>query len=133
LGVYVALVYTRLESKKLKLSKREQLLLLEIGRDRIDTASCFVDYIKENYGISKSSVWYCLNMLKEYGIAQFANKIEQGKPLCLTKQGLSILKVFESSKNEIVEWFVNSFLSKSEKKESQRYSRNYIDDQAYTL
>jgi hypothetical protein len=133
LGVYVALVYTRLESKKLKLSRREQLLLVEIGRDRIDTASCFVDYIKESYGISKSSVWYCLNRLKEYGIAQFANKIDQGRPLCLTKQGLSLLEIFESSKNEIVEWFVNSFLSKSEKNGSKRYDRGYIDGRTYTL
>lgn len=63
--------------------------MFEIGRDRIDSASSFVNYVYEVYGFSKSSVWYNLNRLKELGILDFANKDEVGKPLCLTRAGLN--------------------------------------------
>ncbi|MDE1871015.1 MAG: hypothetical protein KGI06_02130 [Candidatus Micrarchaeota archaeon] len=101
----------RVEFSKSKLSRREQLLMFEIDRDTIDTASSFVDYINEEYGFSKSSIWYCLNRLKDSGLLEFANKTEHGKPLCLTKQGLSQLGTIKGSRNEIVTEFSNSFLN----------------------
>ncbi len=91
-----------------KLSRREQLLVLEIGRDRIDTASSFVDYINGAYGFSKSSAWYCLNKLKEQGIVEFANRDEVGKPLLLTKEGAQELCCIEKSKNELLNHFSNA-------------------------
>lgn len=70
-----------------KLSKREQLVILEIGGDQIDSASGFVNYMSEAYGFSKSSVWYILNRLKEKHIVDFASKDEPGKRLELTDGG----------------------------------------------
>jgi hypothetical protein len=87
--------------------------MLEIGRDRIDTASSFVDYMQDHYGFSKSSTWYCLNKLKVEELIGFANKAEQGKPLSLTKAGLSELGRFENSRNEIITQFSNIFLNGS--------------------
>ncbi len=72
----------------LKLTEREQLVLIEIGKDKIDSASSFVSYISEEYGLSKSSAWYVLNRLKDKGIVDFASKDELGKPLALTAYGL---------------------------------------------
>ncbi|MCL4373380.1 MAG: hypothetical protein M1360_00510 [Candidatus Marsarchaeota archaeon] len=97
---------------KQKLSRREQLLVIEIGRDKIDAASKFVDYINEAYGISKSSAWYLLNKLKEKGIVDFASKSEIGKPLYLTRAGLAELSGVErqSLKNKITEEFSNRYL-----------------------
>lgn len=119
LGVYVAQIYSRVYSKEIKLSRREQLIMLEIGNDRIDTASSFVDYLQENYGFSKSSSWYCLNRLKEYGLAEFANRYDPGKPLRLTKEGLDQLNILEHMRNELITHFSTSFLSE------QRLGRNY--------
>jgi DNA-binding PadR family transcriptional regulator len=70
-----------------RLTKREQLVVLEIAGDPIDSASAFVSYISESYGFSKSSVWYNLNRLKEKGVLDFATRDEPGKTLTLTKQG----------------------------------------------
>jgi hypothetical protein len=127
----VALVYTRVDFKELKLSRREQLIMLEIGKDRIDTASSFVDYLQENYGFSKSSIWYCLNRLKDYGLAEFANKVEQGKPLSLTKHGRVELGKLEGSRNEIMTHFSNSFLIGLQRGVGRQSS--YIDNRNYTL
>lgn len=77
------------------LTRREQLLVLEIGMDRIDSASSFVGYISEAYGFSKSSVWYNLNRLKEKGVVDFATKDEPGKALLLTKEGACELHIME--------------------------------------
>ncbi len=123
----MAQIYTSVELKRFKLSRREQLILLEIGKDRIDTASSFVDYMQENYGFSKSSMWYCLNRMKEFGVAEFANKAEHGKPLCLTKIGLSELAKLEVSRNEIVTRFTTSFLNSTR----IRYSNGFLRG-AYT-
>jgi len=90
-----------------KISRREQLLVLEIGRDRIDTASSFVDYINSSYGFSKSSAWYCLNKLKEQGLVEFANREELGKPLLLTKEGEQALCSIEKSKGALLNYFSN--------------------------
>jgi DNA-binding PadR family transcriptional regulator len=103
--VYVAHVNTRLNENRL--SRREQLLVLEIGRDRIDTASSFVDYINGAYGFSKSSAWYCLNKLKEQGFVEFASREELGKPLLLTKAGAQELCSVEKSKVELLSYFSN--------------------------
>lgn len=73
--------------EKVRLTKREQLIVLEIGDDMIDSASAFVGYLSDAYGFSKSSVWYNLNRLKEKGVVDFASKEEQGKPLGLTEFG----------------------------------------------
>ena len=70
-----------------RLTRREQLVVLEIGGDIIDSASAFVAYMNEIYGFSKSSVWYNLNRLKEKGVVDFATKAEPGKALTLTGAG----------------------------------------------
>lgn len=122
LGVYVAQIDSVAQLKILRLSRREQLIMLEIGDDRIDTASSFVDYMHENYGFSKSSVWYCLKGLKEAGMADFANKAEQGKPLELTRNGRSGLAKIEPSRSIILAQFSNSFL---ETQKTGLLGRNY--------
>ena len=119
------IVYSRLDYKELKLSKREQLLVLEIGRDNIDTASRFVNYIEEVYGFSKSSVWYNLNRLKELEILEFACKDTLGKPLCLTKTGLSIFMSLEKNRNQLTTLFMNSFLSK---RQYNGFEKDYTND-----
>lgn len=103
---------SRLDSRISKLSKREQLVVLEIAGDAIDSASIFVDYIGEAYGFSKSSVWYVLNRLKEKGVIDFASKEEQGKALTLTRGGLQDFKALEKqgvkldifAPNDPVDW-----------------------------
>ncbi len=84
----------RVIAKSVPLTKRERLVMIEIGRDRIDTASAFVSYMSESYGFSKSSVWYNLKRLKDKDVLDFATKEEQGKPLTLTGRGLSLLRDF---------------------------------------
>lgn len=76
-----------LEDKSSRLTKREQLVVMEIGGDTIDSASAFVSYMSEIYGFSKSSVWYNLNRLKDKGVVDFATKDEPGKSLTLTNSG----------------------------------------------
>jgi len=110
----------RVDIKDHKLTKREQLLVLEIDTDTIDTASSFVDYIEETYGFSKSSIWYCLNRLKESGMVEFANKDHHGMPLMLTKHGMEELHKLEGIRNELVTQYSNMFLSKM-----QVMDRNY--------
>ncbi|MEM4064377.1 MAG: hypothetical protein QXR16_02835 [Candidatus Micrarchaeaceae archaeon] len=75
-----------------RISERERLIIAEIGRDRIDTASSFVDYMNDFYGIPKSSVWYLLNSMKKRGLVDFASKDELGKGLYLTESGLAYLR-----------------------------------------
>ena len=87
-----------------KLSKREQLIVLEIGRDRIDTASGFVNYMEESYGFSKSSIWYNLNRLKEKRVLDFASKERHGEPLALTKVGMGSLASARRSNAYNREW-----------------------------
>lgn len=73
------------------LTDRDLFILSEIGRDRIDSASSFVEYMSETYGFSKSSVWYNLNKLKGRRLLDFATKDSKGKQLSLTKRGLESL------------------------------------------
>ncbi len=93
------------ESIKAVLSKRESLLVLEIDKDKIDSASMFVDYISQSYGFSKSTVWHNLVMLKAKGIADFASKMEAGKPLSLTNKGLCALNQIMHERHEIMREF----------------------------
>lgn len=90
---------------KIRLIRREQLILAEVGMDRIDSASSFVDYLCESYGFSKSSVWYNLKSLKKKGVLDFATKDEQGKPLALTEEGLAHFAALGNEKNVLMEAF----------------------------
>lgn len=98
----MAQIVTRLESKPLAVSGREKLVLIEIGEDIINSASSFVDYMSEEYGISKSSVWYNLNCLKEKGLIRFADRQHAGVPLKLTQLGSQILCSLGEEKREIL-------------------------------
>ena len=124
------MVYGRVY-KDLRLSRREQLMLLEIGEDSIDTASGFVDYVREAYGFSKSSIWYCLNRLKEFGLVEFANREELGKPLRLTKQGLGELTRLDGVKNEIIAHFSNSYIESIENRNNNTYVESYLNRGIY--
>jgi DNA-binding PadR family transcriptional regulator len=98
LGVCVAQMVVLKESEKSsKLSERERLLLLEVGRDEIYSASMFVDYFSEEYSMAKSTVWYNLHKLKAKEILDFASKEEVGKSMKLTKKGLSELMRLRST------------------------------------
>ncbi len=119
------MVYGRVY-KEIRISRREQLMLLEIEEDFIDTASSFVDYMKDEYGFSKSSVWYCLNRLKGFGLVEFANKDEIGKPLSLTRHGLDELARLESIRNEVIDRFSGEFVQKMQSKSaSANYANRY--------
>lgn len=109
---YVAhILDTRLVDKQ-RLGMREQLLMLEIGCDSMDSASSFVDYVNEEYGFSKSSVWYNLKRLKDFGLVEFANREEIGKPLCLTRVGRIQLGCFEKSKRELITHFSRALVQR---------------------
>ncbi len=92
-------------AKEAVLSMREQLMILEIDQDAIDSASSFVDYISDEYGISKSSVWYNLNSLKEAGVVDFADKQRPGVPLTLTKRGIEQLGALANRRSAVLEAF----------------------------
>ncbi len=98
-------IYSRALAKEVALGKREQLLVVEIDHDVIDSASAFVDYISNEYGISKSSVWYNLNCLKEKGIVDFADREHPGGPLTLTKRGVEQLVALAGRKTVMMEAF----------------------------
>lgn len=130
----MAQIYSRAYAKELKISRREQLIMVEIDRDRIDTASSFVEYMEDTYGFSRSSTWYCLNRLKEEALVEFANRDEMGKPLSLTKQGLAELSRLQVSKNELVTHFSNSFIEDMQKVGArQAYVPEYMRSRAYAL
>ena len=99
------MVVSRDDAKFSKLTLREQLVIVEIGFDKIDSASSFVEYISESYGFSKSSVWYNLNRLKEKNLVDFATREEIGKSLKLTDTGASEFLMLEKSQKVIVERF----------------------------
>ncbi len=91
-----------LDTREDKLLQRERLILLEIGDDRIDSASAFVDYMHEVYSFSKSSVWYNLNRLKCKGLLDFASRAEPGKLLELTESGRGYLSGGVLEKRELL-------------------------------
>ncbi|MGC8478780.1 MAG: hypothetical protein ACP5NE_02540 [Candidatus Micrarchaeia archaeon] len=82
------MVITRELKKGSSLSERERVVLAEIGKDEIISASSFVDYVSEQYAMPKSTAWYVLRKLKDKGMLDFASKEEVGKPLQLTRKGL---------------------------------------------
>ncbi len=77
---------------------KDEIILAEIGYDHITTATSFVEYLYEKYGFSKSSVWYNLKKLKKSAVVDFAEKGDEGKPLCLTRKGVEILRTRLSQK-----------------------------------
>ena len=108
-------VQRRVYAKSLALTEREQLVVLEIGKDSIDSASSFVGYISEMYGFSKSAVWYNLNRLKEKGLADFASRDDPGKALALTRSGTDELVRLEPSRNRLIETFSQAYLEGQER------------------
>jgi DNA-binding PadR family transcriptional regulator len=106
------MVITRVIERQ-RLSDREKLIILEIGRDRIDTANAFVDYVNEAYAFSKSSVWHTLNRLKEKGLLDFATREEKGKELQLTKRGLGELQQIEKERGAITMKFSVGYIPSS--------------------
>ncbi len=106
------------EKGLLRLTEREQLVILEIGSDAIDSASSFVGYISDTYSISKSSVWYLLNRLKEKGMLDFASKDELGKPLRLTQLGRSTLEGINAKGKDLMARYESVSLAYSAKNES---------------
>jgi len=82
------MVVSKQSKKESFLTERERVVLAEIGRDEIISASSFVDYVSEEYLMPKSTVWYTLNKLKSKGMLDFASRDEVGKPLQLTHRGL---------------------------------------------
>ena len=117
------MVVSRDDAKFSKLTLREQLVIIEIGFDKINSASSFVEYISESYGFSKSSVWYNLNRLKEKGMLDFATREEIGKALELTTTGASEFSMLEKSQKDIGEIFtaVGAHADKEYKHTSSRY------------
>ncbi len=107
-----------IEKSLLRLTEREQLVILEIGTDIIDSASSFVGYISDAYGLSKSSVWYLLNRLKEKSILDFASKDEPGKPLKLTALGRSVLNEVTPKSKEIMTRYESVAMAFNAKSES---------------
>ncbi len=71
---------------------KEVMVLSEIGLDQIPTATEFVEYTSEKYGISQSGVWYTLHRLKEKGMLDFTEKGEEYRPLELTEGGKDVLR-----------------------------------------
>ena len=106
------------EKGLLRLTEREQLVILEIGSDTIDSASSFVGYISDTYSISKSSVWYLLNRLKEKEMLDFASRDEPGKPLKLTKIGRSALEGINANGKDLMARYESVSLAYSAKNES---------------
>jgi DNA-binding MarR family transcriptional regulator len=102
------MVVTRVQA--VGISATEQLIVLEIGRDRIDTANSFVEYICEMYALSKSTVWYNLKKLKESGTLTFATKEERGRmDLALTKRGIEMLKRIEPRRAQMESRFSRTY------------------------
>ncbi|MCL4371800.1 hypothetical protein M1373_00565 [Candidatus Marsarchaeota archaeon] len=94
-----------------RLTQREQLIIVEIGADKIDSASSFVIYMSEAYGISKSSVWYALNRLKERRLVDFASKDDPGRQLALTEQGNAVLHKLAGMRNRLLESYATAYLN----------------------
>ena len=80
--------------KLVPISEKELILLSEIGLEDIPTATSFVEYISDKYGISASGVWYTLKKLKEKRVVDFTERVrgEEYKPLSLTAFGREIIR-----------------------------------------
>ncbi|HUC38833.1 MAG TPA: hypothetical protein VL944_01755 [Candidatus Acidoferrum sp.] len=95
------------------LTRREQLVMLEIGLDSIGSASSFVEYMSDSYRISKSSIWYILKRLKDKGILEFATKDDPGRSLELTRGGKEKLHLVEHSKTDILAYFTGAAMQQT--------------------
>ncbi len=73
-------------------SDKRMLIISEIGYDQIATATSFVEYIYEKYGVSRSTIWYNMNEMKKNGVLDFADKDNKNKPLALTRDGVTLLR-----------------------------------------
>lgn len=81
-----------LDIKKIRFSEKEVILMAEIGLNEIPTATDFVEYASEQYGMSQSGIWYTLKKLKKEGMLDFTEKGEAYKPLALTEGGMKVLR-----------------------------------------
>ena len=72
----------------LDISKKEMLIISEIGLNEIPAATRFVEYLYLKHSVSQSGVWYTLKQLKKKGMIDFTEKGESYKPLALTQKGL---------------------------------------------
>ena len=79
-------------AERIKLNEKESIIIMEIGYDQIRSAYAFVEYIFEEYGFSRSTIWYNLKKLKKKGILTFSEKGEDQRPLELTKTGISFMR-----------------------------------------
>ncbi len=77
---------------KKTVSRKELLLMYEIGLDQIPTATDFVCYASDRFGMSQSGIWYTLKKLKRSGVVDFMEKGEKERPLTLTEEGVGILR-----------------------------------------
>ncbi len=73
-------------------SRKELLLMHEIGLDQIPTATDFVSYASDRFGMSQSGIWYTLKKLKRAGLLDFTEKGEENRPLTLTMEGVGVLR-----------------------------------------
>jgi DNA-binding MarR family transcriptional regulator len=76
----------------IKISPKERTILSEIGLEEIPTATNFVEYLADRYGMSQGGIWYTLKKLKKEGLLDFKEKGEEYKPLALTEGGVSVLR-----------------------------------------
>lgn len=67
------------------------VVLGEIGYEHMTSATSFVLYIHEKYGVSESTIWYTLKKLKKLGLLEFGSRGE-GKALELTKEGIGAFR-----------------------------------------
>lgn len=77
---------------RFRLGDRAVTILNEIGLDEICTATSFIEYFCEKYGMSRSGAWYCLKKLKKEGVVEFREKGEEYRPLRMTEKGLGVLR-----------------------------------------
>ncbi|MDE1825350.1 MAG: hypothetical protein KGH61_01740 [Candidatus Micrarchaeota archaeon] len=86
--------YIKNSIKPIVKTRKEQIIIAEIGFDEISTATSFVEYVYDKYGFSRSCIWYNLKKLKKRGVVDFAEKCESeaNKPLYLTKEGVGTLR-----------------------------------------
>lgn len=80
-----------------RLSGKAATLIMEIGLGEIATATSFIDYVCEKYGVSKSGAWYCLKKLKKAGLIEFTEKGESYRPLSLTPVGVELFRRFRTA------------------------------------
>ena len=99
------MVTTTVLDRSARYTERELLVLFEIGSDTIDSASSFVGYMCDAYGISESLLWYVLNGLKRKGLLDFASRENPRRGLALTPIGLRSLREVEPVRRGTIQTF----------------------------